>query len=156
MRRLCGRVGVAAGALVLTAATGCSADELAAWVAWYEREPGPATEFANRPDVQASLRAGADAQAEGGFAFTSPAIPRESLWDDIAWCESGGDWDHPPVTNRSGTYSGGLMIGHRWWPAYDGDEFAGAPYQATKAEQIVVAERIADDVGLDRGWQCWP
>lgn len=48
------------------------------------------------------------------------------------------------------------MIGHRWWPAYGGRDFAQYPYQATKAEQIAIAENIADDVGLDRGWQCYP
>jgi hypothetical protein len=79
-----------------------------------------------------------------------------AVWDRIARCESGGRWDHPPVTNSSGTYSGGLMIGHRWWPEYGGREFAYHPYQASKAEQIIVAERIADDIGLDRGWQCYP
>ena len=78
-----------------------------------------------------------------------------AVWNQIAQCESGGRWDHPPVTNSSGTYSGGLMIGHRWWPAYGGREFAYHPYQATKQQQIIVAERIADDAGLDRGWQCY-
>lgn len=153
MSRPCGRVWLAAGAVALTATTGCSADELAAWVAWYEAEPGPATEFANRPEVQADL-----ATAEHELVTLEQAVESRygvAVWDDIARCESGGTWDHRPVTNRTGTYSGGLMIGHRWWPAYGGDEFAGAPYEATKAEQIVVAERIADDVGLDRGWQCF-
>lgn len=79
-----------------------------------------------------------------------------SVWDDIAWCESGGQWDHRPVTNRSGTYSGGLMIGHQWWPKFGGTDFAPYPYLASKAEQIAVAEEIADAAGLDDAWQCWP
>ena len=43
------------------------------------------------------------------------------------------------------------MIGHRWWPVYGGREFAPYPYQATKAQQITVAERIL----ADNGWQAW-
>lgn len=80
-------------------------------------------------------------------------------WDDVAWCESGGNWSHGPVTNSAGTFSGGLMIGHRWWNVHNGQEFAAYPYQATKTEQIIVAERIVDArgggyPGADRGWQC--
>jgi hypothetical protein len=79
-----------------------------------------------------------------------------AVWDRIAQCESGGNWSHRPVTNSSGTYSGGLMIGHRWWAANGGDAYSQYPYQATKGQQIAVAENIADEVGLDRGWQCYP
>lgn len=123
--------------------TGCTSAELALWVDWYEKDPVAATEFANRPEVQESLL-----QPE------AVAIPRESLWDDIAWCESGGEWGHRPVTNRHGTFSGGLMIGHEWWGHYGGE--TSAPYLASKAEQIEVAENIAADAGLDAAWQCYP
>lgn len=142
---------LAAGVLVLTTTTGCSAADLAAWVAWHDQDPVAATEFARHPDVETAL-----ADAIAAFEEVLESRYGVAVWDDIAGCESGGDWDHPPVTNRTGTYSGGLMIGHRWWPAYDGDQFASAPFQATKAEQIVIAERIADDAGLDAAWQCWP
>lgn len=124
--------------------TGCTPAELGAWVGWYERDPVAATEFANRPEVQTAL---ADAN-------DTPPIRRESLWDDIAWCESGGQWDHEPVSNRHGTFSGGLMIGHQWWSHYGGE--TSAPYLASKAEQIAVAENIAADNGLDAAWQCYP
>lgn len=80
-------------------------------------------------------------------------------WDHVAECESGGNWSHRPITNSSGTYSGGLMIGHQWWPKFGGREFASYPYQASKEAQIIVAERIVDAqgggyAGADRGWQC--
>jgi len=48
------------------------------------------------------------------------------------------------------------MIGHKWWGPNGGTQYAQYPYQATKAEQIAVAENIADAVGLDAGWQCYP
>lgn len=126
-------------ALALVTVTGCTRAELAAWQVWYAQDPDAAVAYAveHADDIPASRY---------GVA----------VWDEIARCESGGRWDYPPVTNRSGTYSGGLMIGHRWWPRFGGLEFASYPYQATKAEQIVVAERIADEAGLDAAWQCWP
>lgn len=125
--------------------TGCTPDEVAAWIGWYERDPVAAAEFAARPEVQADLH---------GSKEVEPSIPRESLWDDIAWCESGGRWNHRPVTNRHGTFSGGLMIGHQWWRHYGGE--TSAPYLASKAHQIEVAENIAADAGLDDAWQCYP
>ena len=91
----------------------------------------------------------------------APAVEWTVDWDAVADCESGGRWDYPSVTNSSGTYSGGLMIGHRWWPLHGGGEFAQYPYQATKEQQIIVAERIVDAngggyAGADKGWQCVP
>lgn len=89
----------------------------------------------------------------------APAVAWTVNWDSVARCESGGNWSHGPVTNSSGTYSGGLMIGHRWWDAHGGEQFANHPYQASRAQQIIVAERIVDAngggyAGADRGWQC--
>ena len=43
------------------------------------------------------------------------------------------------------------MIRDNVWRAYGGREFANTADQATKAQQIEIAERILDDVG----WQAW-
>jgi len=80
-------------------------------------------------------------------------------WDNVAQCESGGRWDYGIVSNSSGSYSGGLMIGTRWWDAHGGEEFADHAGLATKSQQIIVAERIVDAngggyAGADKGWQC--
>ena len=133
-----GRAILAVGLLALVA---CTPRQLAEWVEWHAADPEAAIAFANQPEVQASLAA---------RGSTDPA-PYNSRWDRIAACESGGRWDYPPVTNRTGTYSGGLMIWTRAWPAYGGTEFAPQAWQATKAEQIIVAERILDD----QGWGAW-
>lgn len=144
-------------ALAVVALSGCTVEQLDAWLAWHADDPAAAIEYANRPEVAAEVARGfersSDAPQFGPWLESRYGV---SVWDDIAACESGGRWDYPPVRNSSGTYSGGLMIGHRWWPSYGGREFAAQPYQATKAEQIIVAERIADDAGLDAGWQCYP
>jgi resuscitation-promoting factor RpfB len=126
------------------ALVGCTPRELSLWKDWYEKDPVAATEFANRPEVQEDLH-GADTSSDG------PQFQYRQRWDDIAWCESGGRWDYPPVTNRTGTYSGGLMIWTKAWIAYGGQQFANQAWQATKQQQIVVAERIL----ADRGWGAW-
>jgi len=131
-RRIVRAVTLAAGLAGVTAA--CTPQELADWVAWHERDPEAA--IASLPKLR---------NRQG-----------DQVWNYIARCESGGRWDYPPITNRTGTYSGGLMIGHRWWAPLGGREFAEWPYLATRAEQIHIAEKIVDAQGLDRGWQCWP
>jgi len=75
-------------------------------------------------------------------------------WDRVAQCESGGNWGYGQVTNSSGTFSGGLMIWNKAWTQFGGGEFAPTAGQATKAQQIIVAERIAAEVGAARAWQC--
>jgi Transglycosylase-like domain len=141
-------------AIALTLATGCTPAQTRAWLMWHDTDPEAAQAWLASPEGQATL----DDTDGPQFAEYLEADSRYGLavWNKIARCESGGNWAHRPVTNSSGTYSGGLMIGHRWWPKFRGTEFALYPYQASKAEQILVAERIADAVGLDRAWQCWP
>lgn len=146
----------AAAALVLVL-SGCTLDEVETWVRWHNTDPAPAVTFANRPDIQTELHANDPKPAGAGSSSDAPQF-REYLtnrhaatWDRIAWCESGGNWHYPPVTNRTGTYSGGLMVWTKAWIAYGGRQFAGQAWQATKAEQITVAERIL----ADRGWSAW-
>lgn len=73
-----------------------------------------------------------------------------TVWDRLAQCESGGNWSHPPVTNtpgNPGSYSGGLMFSHTYWRGP-----TTYPYQATREQQIEVAERIL----ASQGWGAWP
>ena len=70
-----------------------------------------------------------------------------TVWDRLAQCESSGDWHI-----RGRRYSGGLQMDAVFWRRYGGPAFAPTPDQASRAEQIVVAER-----GLAvQGWQAWP
>jgi hypothetical protein len=86
-------------------------------------------------------------------ATSSSNVSNLSRWDRIAHCESGGQWGHVPVTNKFGTFSGGLMIMNQVWRQFGGQQFAPLAYQASKAQQIIVAERIWARVG-SRAWQC--
>lgn len=58
-------------------------------------------------------------------------------WDAVAECESGGDWS----ANTGNGYQGGLQFSDVTWDAMGGEEFAPTADQATREEQIIVAER---------------
>jgi hypothetical protein len=85
---------------------------------------------------------------------TVPAAPSSSgdRWDRLAACETGGRWD----ANTGNGFGGGLQFAHTatWstWRAYGGDEFTTDPWDATREQQIVVAERVL----ADTGWKAWP
>jgi hypothetical protein len=89
-----------------------------------------------------ALRALAQAEREAGSG-----IP-DGYWDRMAQCETGGDW-----TMVGSRYSGGLGFYNGTWDSFGGREFAARAGQATREQQIIVANRVADEVGLS-GWGC--
>ena len=125
-------------ALAAVALTACTPSQMVAFQAWHEADPTGAEAWLSSVEGQATLE-------------PAPVVHSSPKWDAIAWCESGANWSHPPVTNRTGTYSGGLMIWTKAWVTYGGQQFAPQAWQASKAEQIIVAERIL----ADRGWSAW-
>lgn len=131
--------------VLLLATTACTPRELAAWVKWHQQDPVAAIEFANKPEIQAELATRAHEDDSSGLINN-----HAQRWEQIAWCESGRQWSLR-ATNRTGTYGGGLMIRDNVWAEYGGREFANTADQASKAQQIHIAERILDDVG----WQAW-
>jgi len=148
----------AAVVLAIDAAAACTPRQLHDFIAWHERDPAAATAFSRLPAIQVQLHGNNKPNPDGAGSSSDAPQFREYLtnrhgatWDRIARCESGGNWHYPPVTNSTGTYSGGLMIWTRAWIAYGGQQFAGQAWQASKAEQITVAERIL----ADRGWSAW-
>jgi resuscitation-promoting factor RpfA len=78
------------------------------------------------------------------LAGTASAAP-ESAWDKLAQCESGGNWK----INSGNGYYGGIQFNASTWRAYGG---SGMPHQASKSEQIAVAERTL----AAQGWGAWP
>jgi len=91
---------------------------------------------------------------------TRPAPPRAanyaagdgSRWDQLAQCETGGNW----ATNTGNGFGGGLQFAHtsRWstWLSYGGGEFAPHPWEASREQQIDIAERVL----ASSGWRAWP
>jgi hypothetical protein len=76
------------------------------------------------------------------------AFDGNTVWDTLAKCESSGNW----AANTGNGYYGGLQFSVATWNGYGGAEFAAYPHQATRAQQITVAERLR----AARGYQPWP
>lgn len=75
---------------------------------------------------------------------TANAAP-ESAWDALAQCESGGNWG----INTGNGFSGGLQFTPSTWRAFGG---SGSAHNASRSEQIAVAERVL----AGQGWGAWP
>jgi resuscitation-promoting factor RpfA len=91
----------------------------------------------------------AGAVAGAPLLVAAPAYAAsDSTWDKLAACESGGRWD----INTGNGYHGGLQFSPRTWSAFGGKDFASVAYKASRAEQIVVAERVL----AKQGWNAWP
>ena len=85
----------------------------------------------------------------GGIALAGHAAAApDSEWDHVAACESGGNWG----INTGNGYHGGLQFSQGTWAAHGGGEFASSANQATRDQQIAVAERVLASQG--RG--AWP
>ncbi|MEV6123473.1 transglycosylase family protein [Streptomyces sp. NPDC052077] len=69
-------------------------------------------------------------------------------WDRVAECETGGAWSQ----NGGNGYYGGLQLSQEDWEGYGGTQYAPSPDQASRAQQIRVAEKLL----ADRGVAAWP
>lgn len=72
----------------------------------------------------------------------------DSTWDKLAQCESTGNW----AANTGNGFSGGLQFTKSTWQAFGGGEYASSAHQASRAEQIAVAEKVL----AEQGWNAWP
>jgi murein DD-endopeptidase MepM/ murein hydrolase activator NlpD len=61
-----------------------------------------------------------------------------STWDRVAACEASGDWD----INTGNGYYGGLQFSQSTWEAFGGRAYAPRADQASRTEQIAVAEKV--------------
>ena len=77
-----------------------------------------------------------------------PPASGDGVWDQLAQCESGGNW----AINTGNGYYGGLQFSIGTWDAYGGGSYAPRPDLASRAEQIAVAERLR----AARGSSPWP
>ncbi|MGN9795779.1 transglycosylase family protein [Streptomyces sp. OZ13] len=81
-----------------------------------------------------------------GAGTASAATTAE--WDAVAQCESGGDWS----INTGNGYYGGLQFSTSTWAAYGGTAYAATADQASKSQQIEIAEKVL--AGQGKG--AWP
>ena len=71
-----------------------------------------------------------------------------STWDRVADCESGGMWS----ADLGNGYYGGLQIAQETWTDFGGTAYAPTADQASRSQQIAVAERIL----AEQGPAAWP
>lgn len=86
----------------------------------------------------------AGALAAAPLALAVPAHA-ETDWDALAQCESGGNWS----TDTGNGFSGGLQFTPSTWKAFGG---SGSPENASRGEQIQVAEKVK----AEQGMSAWP
>ncbi|MFJ5116191.1 transglycosylase family protein [Kitasatospora sp. NPDC088548] len=78
---------------------------------------------------------------------TASAAP-VATWDKVAQCESGGNW----AINTGNGFYGGLQFTSSTWAAFGGTAYAPQAHQATKDQQIAVAEKVL----ASQGPGAWP
>jgi resuscitation-promoting factor RpfA len=69
-------------------------------------------------------------------------------WNRLAGCESGGNWH----INTGNGYYGGVQFSAGTWLGYGGGKYARRADLATRAEQIIIAEKVLKG----QGWGAWP
>ncbi len=83
------------------------------------------------------------------FAFAAPANAASmDTWDQVAECESGGNWQ---IDTGNG-YTGGLQFSASTWNSFGGSEYAANAKDASREQQIAVAERVLQQQGPN----AWP
>jgi uncharacterized protein YabE (DUF348 family) len=92
------------------------------------------------------LRAPVPAVVRVGTKPVPASTSNGGAWDRIAQCESGGNWH----ANTGNGYYGGLQFSLGTWRANGG---VGRPDQASREQQIAVAERVRAGSG---GYGAWP
>jgi hypothetical protein len=85
----------------------------------------------------------------GSIALAGQAsAATDSEWDQVARCESGGNW----AINTGNGYYGGVQFTAGTWASHGGGQYAPSAQLATRQQQIAVAERVLATQG--RG--AWP
>ena len=116
--------------------------------------PGGVTSATSAPADAATPSAQAPAMppatAPSAAQAGAPVAPADtgtpvSTWDKVAQCESGGNW----ATSTGNGFHGGLQFTASTWRSFGG---SGMPHQASRTEQIAVAERVL----AAQGWKAWP
>ena len=108
--------------------------------------PPPPEPEPEEPHAHAKNDDGADPTPEPDPAPEQvAAVPSGSVWDELAQCESGGDWS----INTGNGYYGGLQFSMETWRAYGG---RGMPHEQPPWYQSEIAERVRTQSGLHH----WP
>lgn len=105
-----------------------------------EPEPDPEPETTADDDGGSSTAPAPEPEPE-----QAAAVPSGSVWDELAQCESGGNWS----INTGNGYYGGLQFSASSWAAVGG---SGLPHEHSREEQIKRGEILQSQ----QGWGAWP
>lgn len=101
---------------------------------------------------RAAVRALAGALGTAATLTAVAAAPAnaatDATWEALAHCESSGVWS----LNTGNGYDGGLQFSPSTWSWFGGGAYAPRAHQASRSEQIAVAERVL----AVQGWGAWP
>ncbi|MDD9381828.1 peptidoglycan DD-metalloendopeptidase family protein [Streptomyces sp. ZAF1911] len=92
--------------------------------------------------------AGIAAPAAVGLVAQPASAASVGTWDKVAQCESTNDWS----INTGNGYYGGLQFSSSTWAEFGGRQYAPQANQATKAQQIAIAEKVL----ATQGPGAWP
>jgi len=76
----------------------------------------------------------------------------EEVWDALARCEASGRWDAVRHIDGEVAYLGGLQFSPTTWASFKPADFPALASEATREQQILVAERVL----ARQGWGAWP
>ncbi|WP_040750640.1 transglycosylase family protein [Nocardia transvalensis] len=77
-----------------------------------------------------------------------PPVRDGAVWDALAQCESHGNW----AINTGNGFYGGIQFDQNTWERQGGTKYAPRADQATREEQIAIAEVTR----ARQGWGAWP
>lgn len=107
-----------------------------------------------RVQREAAIQTGLHAEKADRYAVEpepEPPAPDHAnsgtVWDRLARCESGGNW-----AASAGAYEGGLQFDPTTWDRNKPSGYPDAAHQASRVQQIHVAERVL----ARQGWSAWP
>jgi resuscitation-promoting factor RpfA len=109
------------------------------------RAPTTASKLRRRA---ATVAATAGVAAVTPLLASAPAHADSVNWDAVAQCESGNNWS---ISTGNGYY-GGLQFSQGTWNAYGGGKYAATANQASRSQQIAVAEKVLQGQGIG----AWP
>ena len=84
----------------------------------------------------------------GSLAMSQAGATEYPVWDQVAQCESGGNWS----INTGNGYYGGLQFSSTTWLNLGGGAYAPTADLATREQQIAIAEKVL----AAQGWGAWP
>jgi|SRR6185437_3789519 len=96
--------------------------------------------------------------AVAGAGVTIPLLVAGSAhassinWDAVAQCESGGNW----AINTGNGFYGGLQFTESTWLGYGGGAYAHYANQASRTQQIAIAEKVLAGQGIGAWPVCGP